>query len=96
MAEVSDTRIQCCIQPISGYDGYNNTMYLKLASLTSLDTMDTMLYPAQFWIQWIRRYHVGFTRRRRWGRRCISGRPPSYVCPPLEEGQESLSWPFVF
>ena len=59
MAEVSDTRIQCCIQPISGYDGYNNTIYLKLASLTSLDTMDTMLYPAQFWIRWIRIQHVG-------------------------------------
>ena len=59
MAELSDTRIQCCIQPTSGYNGYNDTMYLKLVSLISLDTMDTMLYPAQFWIQWIRIYHVG-------------------------------------
>ena len=30
------TRIQCCIQPTSGYNGYNDTMYLKLVSLISI------------------------------------------------------------
>lgn len=41
----------------------SNTMNIKLASLTSLDTMDTVLYPAQFWIRWIRIQHVGTTGR---------------------------------